>query len=351
MNGWAAYTNAHGGVDGHPIKLYVEDDQQNATVAVSEVHQLIDQDHVVAIVGDQSDVDSAWASIPEQAGVPVIGGEPAYPPFVTNPDFFPQGGGAAAQAYGVVDATKQFGPKFAYLYCAEVAVCKSASTIAGAVAQTMGQSLVYAQGVSATAADYTGVCQALKNSGAQSVIAALASATLIAVDRACQQQGVTAELIAADGSVTTLVTQSPVTKNFIDIDFDFPFIDSSAPATQLFQSVVKQYAPNLGTQFGPNVAYQWVAAQLFVAAVQASHSSTVTAASVKQGLYNLPAGETLGGLAPPLHFTAGASKPPVMPCWFTWGLKNGQVYEPNGLKATCASESAVGALQTKYFGG
>jgi branched-chain amino acid transport system substrate-binding protein len=351
MIAWEEYTNAHGGLDGHPIKLYVEDDQQNATVAVSEVHQLISQDHVVAIVGEQSNVDTAWESIPEQAGVPVIGGEPAYPPFVTNPDFFPQGGGSAAQAYGLVAATKQFGPKFAYLYCAEVAICKSGAVIAGAIAKGQGQSLVYAEGVSATAPDYTSVCQAVKNSGAQSVIVALASATLISVDRTCQQQGVTAELLAADGAVTELVTKSPAVKNFIDIDFTFPFIDDSVAATQEFQAAIKQYAPGLGTQFGPNIAYEWTATQLFDAAVKASGSSTVTPASVKKGLFNLPAGETLGGLAPPLHFTESETTPPVMPCWFSWGLKNGTVYEPNGLKATCASEQTIAALQVKYFGG
>src|ERR1700759_1448969 len=54
IKAWASWTNAHGGVGGHPVKLTVFDDGGNATTAITDVKQLITQDKVVAIVSDMS---------------------------------------------------------------------------------------------------------------------------------------------------------------------------------------------------------------------------------------------------------------------------------------------------------
>jgi branched-chain amino acid transport system substrate-binding protein len=105
---------------------------------------------------------------------------------------------------------------------------------------------------------------------------------------------------------------------------------------------VAKYAPGLGAANGPNAFYMWVAGQLLVAAVNASKSSTITPASIKTGLYALPKGTTLGGIAPPLTFTQG--QPAVINCYFTMGIKNNKFVTPNGLKTTCAPTAAVAGL-------
>src|SRR5882757_11559349 len=50
MKAWVSWTNAHGGLKGHQVKLYLDDDAGNATTAITDVKTLIQRDKVVAIV-------------------------------------------------------------------------------------------------------------------------------------------------------------------------------------------------------------------------------------------------------------------------------------------------------------
>ena len=45
----------------------------------------------MAIVGEVSLVDQAWAGYVAAQGVPVVGGVTPEAPFLANPDFFPSG--------------------------------------------------------------------------------------------------------------------------------------------------------------------------------------------------------------------------------------------------------------------
>jgi branched-chain amino acid transport system substrate-binding protein len=51
INAYFACVNANGGVNGHPLKLYVELDQTQPAQITAAAHQLIQSDHVVAIDG------------------------------------------------------------------------------------------------------------------------------------------------------------------------------------------------------------------------------------------------------------------------------------------------------------
>ena len=51
INAYFACVNANGGVNGHPLKLFVELDQTNPAQITAASHQLIQSDHVVAIDG------------------------------------------------------------------------------------------------------------------------------------------------------------------------------------------------------------------------------------------------------------------------------------------------------------
>src|ERR1700722_14598468 len=85
---WADSVNAAGGIGGHKIRLYVEDDNTDQATAIQDVKTLVEQDHVVAIVGDVSTSDTAWASYVQKMGVPVVGGDSIHTAFLTNPDFY-----------------------------------------------------------------------------------------------------------------------------------------------------------------------------------------------------------------------------------------------------------------------
>ena len=156
-------------------------------------------------------------------------------------------------------------------------------------------------------------------------------------------------LIAAFGSGARIVAgvgdstlpSDPVFNGLEVIDAMFPFFDSSTQATQQFQSVMKKYAPSLGTAalpMNPAVTQAYASGLMFEAAIKASGASTVTPESIKDGLYSFK-GETLGGLTVPLSFTKG--KPSPHNCYFTYAIKNGKYVEPNGLKYTCVPDKVI----------
>ncbi|HTW85879.1 MAG TPA: ABC transporter substrate-binding protein [Candidatus Sulfotelmatobacter sp.] len=64
--------NAAGGVDGHPLKVTILDDQSDPTTAVNEVRQLLGQ-HVIAIIGSSlTQTSMAMVKDVQDAGIPMI---------------------------------------------------------------------------------------------------------------------------------------------------------------------------------------------------------------------------------------------------------------------------------------
>ena len=126
LQAWVDSVNASGGIKGHQVKLVVEDDQGDATQSQADIRQLVQVDHVLAIVSPEaSGTESGWASYVQQQHVAVIGGENDTPVWFTNPSFFPSGSTVLTslemQAYAVKAAGKD---SFGAVYCAEIAACK-----------------------------------------------------------------------------------------------------------------------------------------------------------------------------------------------------------------------------------
>jgi branched-chain amino acid transport system substrate-binding protein len=57
VEAYFACLNEHGGIQGHPLKLIVEEEQANPQQATSEVTKLLDSDKVMALVGNMSLID------------------------------------------------------------------------------------------------------------------------------------------------------------------------------------------------------------------------------------------------------------------------------------------------------
>jgi branched-chain amino acid transport system substrate-binding protein len=342
IQAWADSVNARGGIDGHPVQLFVEDDGGNVATSLSEVKKLVEQDHVVAIVG-QASGNASWADYVHQKGIPVVGGNTASGIYLTNDDFFSVGGNLFGNFYGVAKLAGQNGPKLGNLYCAELPACASTVALLSGFGKSTGASVAYSSKVSASAADFTAPCQGLKNAGVQSYTLGLAAATLNQVAASCEQQGLKAKLIlsnVADSTFTTI----PALNGTEIVDAMFPFFDTSNAATKQFHAVIKQYAPSLGTSSSPlnsEVTQAYASGVMFEAAVKASGSSPVIPESVKKGLYTFR-NETLGGLTVPLTFTAG--QPAISNCFFTYQIKNGAFIEPGGLHPICAPDSVVASV-------
>jgi ABC-type branched-subunit amino acid transport system substrate-binding protein len=79
--------NAHGGIDGHPVEVRECDDGGSGVGNNTCVHQLIDEDKVVALVATTA-LDYAGASRVSHARVPDIGGQPIGAAYDTWPHLY-----------------------------------------------------------------------------------------------------------------------------------------------------------------------------------------------------------------------------------------------------------------------
>ena len=56
-NAYFTCVNANGGINGHPIKYFIQNEQTNASQIASLSKQLVQSDHVVGIVGNTSIIE------------------------------------------------------------------------------------------------------------------------------------------------------------------------------------------------------------------------------------------------------------------------------------------------------
>jgi branched-chain amino acid transport system substrate-binding protein len=350
---WAAWTNAHGGINGHPVKVITADDQQNPAKSLAAVKKLVEEDHVMALVGPASTVDGAWADYVTKKGIPVVGGDVYEPTYLTNPNFYPSGATLATTFFGLAKLAKDAGKKqLETMYCAETPVCAQIETLIGGLAGVAGIKTHFSK-VSQTAPNYTAPCLAAKKAGSDALFAAVLSQTVVRVTDGCAQQGYK-PLTAS----TTAVAQSDwlshdTMEGALVSSSNLPIAADGAdavPAAADFQAAIAAKVPKLkGTaQYGnPNIM-TWAGGQLFKAAGEAAKLTPIsTPADVKKGLYALK-DETLGGLAPPLTFVEG--KPAFPACYFTTAVKDGRFTLPDGVEPVCISPENQ-ALIGKALGG
>ena len=138
----------------------------------------------------------------------------------------------------------------------------------------------------------------------------------------------------------------PAFNGNLDTQSDFLWFEHNA-ATSTMYSALDKYAPQVpsGPNFGEIVLQSWSDGALLQAAVQAAKATAttpITSALIVDGLYGLPQGDTLGGLAPPLHFVKG--QPANNSCFFEMGVKNGKFVVLHGGTPICAPLVKAGTL-------
>jgi branched-chain amino acid transport system substrate-binding protein len=340
IQAWADEVNAGGGLHGRKVHLYIEDDKGSSQTGVTAVKRLVEQNHVVAIVGQEaSSSDNAWAQYIEDKGVPVVGGVAHNLVYLKYPHFFSTGGNLASLLYGDAQLARANGPQIGTLYCAELSECAANPTLFAGLGKPLGLSVGYKSKVAASSPDYTAVCQGVKSSGVQSYFLGLGSAVLTKLVPQCVQQGVKARVVLPDVLDSTFAAQSAF--DGVEVSATgYPFFDESIPAAKEMHDALAKYAPSVASGSMPlngNATETYIAGKLFEAAVKASGSSAITSESVIKGLYALK-GQTLGGLAPPLTFTPG--KPSLHNCYFSYTIKAGKFALRNSGKPTCV-DSAV----------
>jgi branched-chain amino acid transport system substrate-binding protein len=336
LQAWADSVNASGGINGHHIKVVVMDDGNSASTARSEAQELVQQDHVLAIVGEMSSPAETWASYVQQQGVPVIGGNTIDPVFDSNPDFFPVGATPDQSVYDAIAATKATSPRGSVFYCTENPACAALVPGVRSAYTRAGGSLVLPAPISVTAPDYTAECLTAKGDHVQSVIIYAPATTQLSIAQNCATQGYFPVLMGDGVSFTQQFASSfsGVSGAKIMISDDvFPFFEQSTPAEQAFHSALAKYAPSVlaPSTFTENDATEWASAQLFALAAQKLGPSP-TPSQLTSALYGL-SGTTVGGLTPPLHFQQG--KPSSVSCIYLVTVSGGKFATPDGSKLFC----------------
>ncbi|QTI70999.1 ABC transporter substrate-binding protein [Gordonia polyisoprenivorans] len=350
MQVWADSVNAAGGINGHKIDLIVKDDASNPTTSTSMVRELIDKDHVIAIVGDSSNVDATWASYAQAKGVPVVGGLPISTTFISNPNFFGIGTNLLALNYATIETAKNAGfNKIGFLYCAESPQCSQSVPAFEGAAKLLGVEGTTAK-VSATAPDYTAQCLQMKNAGIQTYEVGSGSDVVLRVLDSCKSQGLNAPLIQADGTFQNSWTKDKNTDGTLGVELTAPWFDSSIPGVKEFQDALQKSAPDVYNSdlYGPGTFYGWISGKLFEAAAKAGNlGDNPTSADVTKGLFALK-DETLGGLIAPTTYQQGSKGAPFLnTCYWNIQIKDGKYISLNGGKPTCIDPAKLAPLMPK----
>jgi branched-chain amino acid transport system substrate-binding protein len=341
---WADSVNAAGGINGHPVQMTVLDDGGNPATSLQDAKQLVEQDHVIAIVGETSLADAAWASYVTSKNVPVIGGTSIEATFLTNPNFYPSGTQLVVLATGTIALAKTAQKShLGVMYCSESPICAQVVPLAQGAAALSGLKVTTAK-ISSTAPSYVPQCLPFKSGGVDALFVADGSPVVQHVTRDCVQQGYKLQTV----NETPTASNAWLTDSSLDgallAGYNANAFDTSTPAIQEFQAALNKYAPGYTTspQFNFIAVGPWAGGKLFEAAAQAANvGPNSTGADVKKGLYMLK-NETLGGLAPPLTFTPG--KPAFVPCYFSVQLKGGKFVSLNGNQPTCLTPTQTTAL-------
>jgi branched-chain amino acid transport system substrate-binding protein len=337
---YVSYTNAHGGIAGHKIKLFTADDALNPATAAAEVHTFVQHDHIVGLVS-LSNAPQAFDTYIAGLGIPVLGADGSGVDMFTNPDFFFPGQTDDSLPAAVVLAAKKVHAKsFAILYCAESPACQELVAPEKAAARKYGETLSYITQISFSAPNYDAQCLAAKQAGAKVLFIADAVSVVEAVATSCAAQGYTPIVVASDGAVGRQFPQTPGLKTgLLAFEPQIPFNVSSTPATKTMLAAFKKYQPTLmsNPNYNGEVDEAWVSGLMLTKAVELGNpGASITSKEILKGLHSFK-NQTLGGMAPPLNYHPG--KVNTTDCWFWMGTKNGQFNEPYGLKPECVPGS------------
>ena len=333
---WQAYTNAHGGLNGHPVHLSIEDDGGDPSTSASEVEQEVTQDHVIAFVGNLMPL-TVNASVPylQQQHIPVIGGDSTTPEWWQSPMLFPQAsyvGGGDEDKITLQTVVAKGLTKMGLLYCVEDPECTTAyqELIQKGYAQQDGVTPAYSSSFSITQPDFTAQCLDAKQAGATFIYFAGDSASLLRMANNCAAQSYDPLYVAESLGVNATLQSNPHLEGLISAQSNFPWMDAFTPSQALYQQAMKTYAP--GVQGSSATAAEWASGMLAVAAA-GDLGPTPTSAQFLQGLWGIKQND-LGGLAPPLSFNPNGPATPS-PCYFMMTLHNGQFVDLNNGATRC----------------
>jgi branched-chain amino acid transport system substrate-binding protein len=349
MDAWASTVNASGGLSGRTVHMISKDASTGVGLGLTYAKELIDQDHVVAIVdADESPDDATWLPYATAQHVPVIfaSGLGQSKASFEDADLFPVIGESPQIIDAFAQQARKLGPKFGYVYCAESPSCAAVGKLLTYIGKSIGLTLPVDESASSSAPDYTAVCQNLKDHGVNSYYLAFASAAAKRITDTCYQQGLRVPQLLTAGTAAPYWKTDPAFKGFTVLDKSAPYFLSTTVAEKAYRSALTKYAPSLvGTDLdNASDIWAWSAGQLLSAAAK-NPNGAATTTSITEGLYELK-NETLGGLVQPLNYVKG--KPTWLPCNFVWQVGTDANFVAPDSQPVCAPQNVVNSLTEEF---
>jgi branched-chain amino acid transport system substrate-binding protein len=331
LGAWAKMQNARGGLDGHPIKLIIADDQADPVTTLTIQKRMVENDHVLAFVGNINvfGLDQS-ADYGKSQGVPFIGGDGVGARWFTDPSMFPAVGPTtlAIQAglqYFVNQGIKRLG----MAYCLEVAkMCGylNDTTTKSAV----GKYIVDDEQISLVAPSYTSQCLRMQSQKVEAIYLLMDTAGAARFVQNCATQGYRPkiEVLGLDAG-PTYPTVDVLAGSFIP-GATVPLSETRIPAVAEYRVAMDKYAP--GVPDSGCAGLGW-ASGLLLGRAGAHLPDNPTAADLKANLWEINK-DDLGGFTTPLTFPK--DKPAVpSTCVFIWSVRDHKFYGPQGPKAVC----------------
>jgi len=312
--------NACGGLDGHPIHLVIEDDQDDPSTAASDAQNEIENDHILAFVGNiQVLTISNMVSIVNSTHVPIIGGDITNNTWFSSPYIFPEGPPPEAISFGYLQAMTQIyhDTNVGDVYCLEVPqACEQINAAFLALAPQLGATVKSNIQISIVSPSYTSQCLTAQSDKIQAMALTVDAATQGRYATSCASVGYHPQYIAYPlgvGNQSEFFGNANLGGTYVPLN-TFPWMDDATSAEQYYQQQVAKYDPGFTT--GDAASLGWTSGALLVAASQ-DLTSSPTSAQFLQALYQFKGQSytTLGGMTAPLTFNQGGL-PTVPYCLF-----------------------------------
>jgi branched-chain amino acid transport system substrate-binding protein len=329
---WESYINASGGLNGHPVKVYVEDDKGDPASAQGAEQDLVGSKNVLALVVGSDNLVTAYDSDAISKGVAVVSGSANSTDWYTKAGMYPTSTGVLPGLGAQIGVAVKYAhaKKFANLYCSEVAACAQATPVLTGLAGKAGIGIVNLA-VSSTAPSYTAQCLQLQQDGVDYAQLNFSSAAAIKFIQDCQAQNYNPTWGASSSSL------DPGFDALSNITLYGPALGFPSVATgggvDTFVAAMHKYAKD-SNWHEASASLVWDGLQA-VAKALAKAGASPTRQDVITGLNSFN-GETLDGIvANPLTYTGKAVGFTFNPCYFVIGIAGGKTVAPAGLTAQC----------------
>lgn len=332
---WSKSVNAKGGINGHPVQLYVADDGGNEARSVSIVRDFVENKGVIALVYYAGGSAVGVGNYAKSKNIPIVGGLEIEQLWTQNPMMFPTQPATDGQFWGIAKLAVQNGAKkAATVFCTEAAACQSTNDRFVAHAKELGLPVVYQGRISFTQPDYTADCLQMRNAGVDTVVPITENTSLVRLAQSCARQQFKPTYMIAAGS--DAMAGQPVFDGAIGGLASFPwFLRGGHPGIDEYTAALQKYAPDRLTAGVDTQSAAWVAGKMFERAA-AKVSDKPTSQEILDGLWSMK-DESLGGLLAgglARTFTRGQPTPETF-CAYYVRITGGKWTAPQGITPVC----------------